>query len=155
MHQPLHVKVNEKQRFVCLGNILHHKSVRAKVPSYFKDQSVPIISYPYTSRIALTIFKHRRLLQDFSIDYITAKPPDCSCHHSPFKCSGWGALNTTLCETVCWWFSPGTPPISSTNKTDHHDITEILLKVMLNTININLHSNIIQMDTTLREIWRS
>ena len=85
MHQPLHVKVNEKQRFVCLGNILHHKSVRAKVPSYFKDQSVPIISYPYTSRIALTIFKHRRLLQDFSIDYITAKPPDCSCHHSPCK----------------------------------------------------------------------
>jgi hypothetical protein len=32
------------------------------------------------------------------------------------------------------WFSPGTP-ISSTNKTDLHDITEILLKVALNTIN--------------------
>jgi hypothetical protein len=31
------------------------------------------------------------------------------------------------------WFSPS-PPISSTNKTDHHDITEILLKVALNTI---------------------
>jgi len=31
------------------------------------------------------------------------------------------------------WFSPDTP-ISSTNKTDHHDITEILLKVALNTI---------------------
>jgi len=30
-------------------------------------------------------------------------------------------------------FSPGTP-VSSTNKTDHHDITEILLKVALNTI---------------------
>ena len=26
-------------------------------------------------------------------------------------------------------------PVSSTNKTDLHDITEILLKVMLNTIN--------------------
>jgi hypothetical protein len=25
--------------------------------------------------------------------------------------------------------------VSSTNKTDHHDITEILLKVALNTIN--------------------
>jgi hypothetical protein len=25
-----------------------------------------------------------------------------------------------------------------TNKTDHHDITEILLKVVLNTINLNL-----------------
>jgi hypothetical protein len=32
-----------------------------------------------------------------------------------------------------WWFSPG-PPISSTNKTNHHDIAEILLKVALNTI---------------------
>ena len=32
------------------------------------------------------------------------------------------------------WFSPGTP-VSSTNKTDCHDITEILLKVVLNTIN--------------------
>jgi len=33
------------------------------------------------------------------------------------------------------WFSPGTP-VSSTNKADRHDITEILLKVALNTINI-------------------
>jgi hypothetical protein len=28
------------------------------------------------------------------------------------------------------------PPISSTNKTNHHDITEILLKVLLNTITL-------------------
>ena len=40
---------------------------------------------------------------------------------------------TTLCDKVCqwlatgWWFSPG-PPVSSTNKTDRHDITGILLK---------------------------
>ena len=46
---------------------------------------------------------------------------------------------TTLFDKVCqWlatsrWFSPGTP-VSSTNKTDHHDITEILLKVMLDII---------------------
>ena len=32
------------------------------------------------------------------------------------------------------WFSPGTP-VSSTNKTDHHDIVETLLKVPLNNIN--------------------
>ena len=32
-------------------------------------------------------------------------------------------------------FSLGTP-VSSTQKTDRHDITEILLKVMLNTINL-------------------
>ena len=46
---------------------------------------------------------------------------------------------TTLCDKVCqwlaagWWFSPGTP-VSSTNKTDCHNIAEILLKVALNTI---------------------
>jgi len=33
------------------------------------------------------------------------------------------------------WFSPGIP-VSSTNKTDRHDIAEILLKVALNTINL-------------------
>jgi hypothetical protein len=31
------------------------------------------------------------------------------------------------------WYSLGAP-VSATNKTDHHDITEILLKVALNTI---------------------
>jgi hypothetical protein len=33
------------------------------------------------------------------------------------------------------WFSTGTS-VYSTNKTDHHDITEILLKVALNTITL-------------------
>ena len=35
-------------------------------------------------------------------------------------------------------FSQGTP-VSSTNKTDCHDITEILLKVALNTITLTLN----------------
>ena len=49
------------------------------------------------------------------------------------------AMCTKLCDKVCqWlargrWFSPGTP-VSSTNETDRHDITEILLKVKLGTI---------------------
>jgi hypothetical protein len=34
------------------------------------------------------------------------------------------------------WFSPGTPA-SSTTKTGRHDIVEILLKVALNTKNLN------------------
>jgi hypothetical protein len=38
--------------------------------------------------------------------------------------------------------SPGIP-VSSTNKTDRHDITEILLKVTLNTITPSMESNII------------
>ena len=46
---------------------------------------------------------------------------------------------TTLFDKACqWlvtgqWFFPG-PPVSSINKTDRHDITELLLKVALNTI---------------------
>jgi hypothetical protein len=63
-----------------------------------------------------------------------------SCEFEP---RSWqGVLDTTLCDKVCqWlatgqWFSPGTL-VSSTNKTDCHDITEILLKVALNTINLN------------------
>jgi hypothetical protein len=35
------------------------------------------------------------------------------------------------------WFSPGTP-VPSTNKTDCHDIAEILLKVALSTIILSL-----------------
>jgi hypothetical protein len=45
----------------------------------------------------------------------------------------WGVLDTTLCDKVGQilatgrWSSPVTP-VSSTNKADHHDITEMLLK---------------------------
>jgi hypothetical protein len=38
------------------------------------------------------------------------------------------------------WFSPGAV-VFSTNKTDHHDIAEILLKVTLNSINPTNHFN--------------
>ena len=43
--------------------------------------------------------------------------------------------HTTLCDKICQglatgrWFSP----VSSTNKTDRHNITEILLKVAFNS----------------------
>jgi len=57
-----------------------------------------------------------------------------------------GVLDTTLCDKVCQglaarrWFSTGTPD-SFTNKTDRHDITELLLKVALNTIPLLLYSS--------------
>ena len=64
-----------------------------------------------------------------------------------FESRSWrGVLDTTLCDKVCqwlatgWWFSPGTP-VSSTNKTDHFAIAEILLKVALSTITL---TNIVQ-----------
>ena len=50
-----------------------------------------------------------------------------------------GVLDTILCDKVCQWLAAGQwysldVPVSSSNKTEHHDITEILLHVMLNTI---------------------
>ena len=51
-----------------------------------------------------------------------------------------GVLDTILCDKVCQilatgrWFSAGTQ-VSSSNKTDRHDIIEILVKVALNPIN--------------------
>ena len=64
------------------------------------------------------------------------------CHHlcCKFEYRSWrGVLDTTLCDKVCeWlatirWFS-SSAPVSSNNKTDRHDITEILLNVTLKTI---------------------
>ena len=63
-------------------------------------------------------------------------------HHLSFEFESrsWRDLfDSTLCDEVCqrlsagWWFSPG-PLSSSTNKTYLPDITEILLKVALNTV---------------------
>jgi hypothetical protein len=46
---------------------------------------------------------------------------------------------TTLCDKFCQWLATGWcfssgPPVSSTNKSDRSDITELSLKVALNTI---------------------
>jgi hypothetical protein len=45
--------------------------------------------------------------------------------------------NNLMYHKVCQWLATGRwfSPVSSANKTDRHDIAEILLKVVLNTIN--------------------
>ena len=52
-------------------------------------------------------------------------------------------------QTTGRWFSPGTP-VYSTNKTDHHDIAELVLKVALNTINQPIESNICTVSSDCR-----
>ena len=58
--------------------------------------------------------------------------------------SGWGVQHyvikfvSDLWQVGCFLWSP---QVSSTNKTDCHDITEILLKVALNTIKQNKQQN--------------
>ena len=43
------------------------------------------------------------------------------------------------CDRACQWLTTGWwySPVSSTNKTDRHDIAKILMKVALNTITPN------------------
>ena len=59
------------------------------------------------------------------------------CIHTQVMITNDGEFES-VCDKVCqWlatvrWFRPGTL-VSSTNKTDRHDITEILIKVALNT----------------------
>ena len=53
-----------------------------------------------------------------------------------------GFLYTTLCDKVCLWLATGrwfslVALVSSTNKTEPHDITKILLKVALKHHNPN------------------
>jgi hypothetical protein len=50
-------------------------------------------------------------------------------HHNLKPTQSW-VLKTILFD---WWFSLGTP-VSSTNKIDRHDITEILLKVLIKAL---------------------
>jgi hypothetical protein len=64
----------------------------------------------------------------FTTNVVISKPVHCE-------------LDTTLCDKVRqllvpgWWFSP----VSSTNKGYSYEITDILLKVALNTITLSLH----------------
>ena len=66
-----------------------------------------------------------------------------------------GVLDTRLCDKICqWlasgrWFSPGTP-LSSSNKTDRHEITEILLNTIKQTKAI-IPSNVQSMFRAIRQ----
>ena len=74
----------------------------------------------------LTLWVKAPLLSWYNINYVIKFVSDL------WQVSGF--LYTTLCDKVCqWlmtgqWFSQGTT-VSTTNKTDLHDITEVLLKV--------------------------
>ena len=76
--------VNKGLDGINLGSILHHKSVKSRIPPYSKNQSVPLISYVYTRPIASKTFNYKHVLCDLNIDDFKYKPPDCTCASSPF-----------------------------------------------------------------------
>ena len=97
------------------------------------------------------------MVVEFTTTCATSPYHHWSCEFEP---RSWcGVLDTTLCVIVCQWLatgrwcSPGTP-VFSTNKTDRHNITEILSKVALNTTNqptdCKLHIKYINYDILIR-----
>ena len=58
----------------------------------------------------------------------------CAISAYQFESRSWRGVQHYVIKFVSGrWFSPG-PPVSSTNKTGRHDITEILLKMALDPI---------------------
>jgi len=74
---------------------------------------------------------HDHMVVGFTTTYAISAYHHSSCEFESGSCRG--VLDTTLCDKVCqWilagqWFSQGTP-VSSTNKTDCHNINEILFE---------------------------
>ena len=55
--------------------------------------------------------------------------------------SWWDVHNTTLCDKVCEWLVL----VSSSNEIDRHNISEILLKVALNTVPLTLKDTVLKL----------
>jgi len=101
--------------------------------SYVITYSCTHLLYMYLAVIFIFMWGRRgrdRLVDGFTTIYAISAYHHWCCEFES---------RTTLCDKVCqWlatgrWFSPG-PPVSSINKTDLLDLTEILLKVALSTI---------------------
>jgi len=89
---------------------------------------------PQTCRKSLTTLPHIVVLNTSCHEKIIVGTYSYLCNQciSPLMLWVWipirqGVLDTTLCDKVCQWLVAGTL-VSSTNKTDCHDITEILFE---------------------------
>ena len=63
-----------------------------------------------------------------------------------------GLIDTTLCDKICQWLTTGrwfslVTSVCSTNKTDHHDIAEVLLKATFK------HDNSFRVSDSCKKRW--
>ena len=65
----LHILVaNKGIDAINISNILNRKEVVKEMPPFFKNQSVPVVSYSYTNSIGRKIFNYKEALQDINIE---------------------------------------------------------------------------------------
>jgi hypothetical protein len=54
-----------------ISNILNRKEVVKEIPPYFKNQSVPIVSYSYINSIGRKIFNYKEAYIQITSDYMS------------------------------------------------------------------------------------
>ena len=120
--------------FSCSGNIYFRKLLYHSIWHYMNRKLWTYILLDINFCLKTLGRRGRdRMVVEFTTTYAIG-----AYHHWCCEFESWSGC-TTLCDKVClWlatgrWFSPGAP-VSSTKKPDRHDITEVLLKVALNTI---------------------
>ena len=74
--------INKGIDAVNLPSILRSKSVTETVPTYFKENEPPIISYTYTKTIASKIFNFSSTLLDLDYHQFHNNPSLCECNTS-------------------------------------------------------------------------
>ena len=68
-----------------ISNILNRKEVVKEISPYFKNQSVPIVSYSYTKSIGRKMFNYTEALQNINIEESLKNHLTCDCSRSPFQ----------------------------------------------------------------------
>jgi hypothetical protein len=120
-HSPNTRYVSQNNRKAFYEEFTSH--IEQKV-SYFYSSVFPLCSMPGAVVVAIV----------WLLNFTTTCAISAYHHNSwEFEHRSWrGVPDTTVCYTICQllatgrWFTPGNP-VSSTNKTDRHDIAEIVL----------------------------
>ena len=73
---------------------LNHRDDVKNIPSYFKCQTTPKISYTYSNSIASKKFNYKQSLRDFKLNEHASQPPLCSCSSSTYLYSPAGHIVT-------------------------------------------------------------
>jgi hypothetical protein len=71
---PLHVMGQPPRCFALVYRVSDACIVVKEIPPYFKNQSVPIVSYSYTNSIDRQIFNYKEALQDINIEEYIKNP---------------------------------------------------------------------------------
>ena len=75
---------NKGIEMINLSQILHSKPVKKSIPSFFQNQTPPIISYSYTKTIAGKIYNFKQSIKDLDFEIGTTNL-SCDCHVSDFR----------------------------------------------------------------------